>query len=179
VAVMQTMPTYTPIPHYPAMEQRVLDGQRRELMEEAQKTVTVMQHLIPILAPQPTPEPPLTPYPLGPPTQTAGAGTIVWTNACTRGKIISAQNEWYTIEGNNVTGVCVGGSYTGQPRGQISIDVYDLHTDATISGPDVYTVPATVQWVKVIDAVGERLTFEADTGALFYFDIPTRQWVNP
>jgi hypothetical protein len=42
-----------------------------------------------------------------------------------------------------------------------------------------YRTPLRAGSIQVIDAVGERLTLRADNGTLFYFDVPTRQWVMP
>ena len=42
-----------------------------------------------------------------------------------------------------------------------------------------YRTPRRVGPIRVTDAVGERLTLHADEGTLFYFDVPTRQWVTP
>jgi hypothetical protein len=183
VVVMQTMPTYTPPPHYPALEERILAEQRRLLMEEAQKTVVVMAHITPVLAPQPTPEPPLTPFP-GPPTRIAGAGVIVESPDCID-DLIGTRNKWREYIGTRIVGVCAGSAYfnqktqrpNGPPYGALLFDDYDTATKIILSGPDLYEVPGQVEWVKVVDAVGERLTLQANTGALFYFDVPTRQWV--
>jgi hypothetical protein len=178
VAVVDSMPTYTPYPHVAAVEEKVVGGQRAELIQEAQKTVIAIMHITPVREPPSTPEPLLTPYP-GPPTQVAGSGVIVWTNACTRAKKIAARNQWYAVEGNTGVAVCSGTQYYGEPQGQISVTTFNADTHAILGGPDIYTVPADVESVAVVDAVGQRLTLEADTGALFYFDVPTRQWVNP
>ena len=101
------------------------------------------------------------------------------TNLCSVNKLIGAQNEWSEVRNNQVIGVCAGTRYSGPPQGQILVQVFDKDTNVLISGPDLYTVPGQVEWVKVVDAVGERLTLQADTGALFYFDVPTRHWVHP
>lgn len=186
VAVMATMPTYTPYPHVRAVEDKVLGDQRREMMWVAQRTVTAMQHLTPILEPQPTPEPPLTPYP-GPPTRTASAGTIVYTNICGTDKLISTQNKWRENIGTRIVAVCAGSTYynpqtleqDGPPHGALLFEDFDTATNTVLSGPDLYEVPAEVASIIVVDAVGERVTLQADTGALFYFDVATRQWVNP
>jgi hypothetical protein len=50
---------------------------------------------------------------------------------------------------------------------------------AVIGGPDTYNTPTQAGAVQVIDAVGERLTLKAKDGTLFYFDVPSRQWLNP
>ncbi len=175
-AVMLTLPTMTPYGGQP--DEKTQGSQMEDLYIEAAATVVAMQHLVPILAPYPTPVPPLTPYP-GLSTRIAGAGTIIETNLCGLNKLIGARNEWSEIVSNQITGICAGTRHSGPPQGQILVQVFDAETNAIISGPDLYTAPAQVEWVKVIDAVGERVTLQADTGALFYFDVPTRQWVSP
>jgi hypothetical protein len=58
--------------------------------------------------------------------------------------------------------------------------VYTTTLDIGSFGPvQVYTTPANAGLVKVKDAVGERLTLDAPDGTRFYFDVATRQWVNP
>jgi hypothetical protein len=182
VAVVDSMPTYTPYPHAPGITEKVEGEQRTELIQVARKTVTAMMHITPAPEPPSTPEPPLTPYP-GPRTETAGAGAIVYNNFCGTDKLISARNKWREYIGTRILTVCAGRTYlnpqAGPQQGALLIEDYDKQTNTILTGPDLYTVPIEVAWVEVVDAVGERLTLEADTGALFYFDVPTRQWVNP
>ena len=45
--------------------------------------------------------------------------------------------------------------------------------------PEIYTALLQAGGLRLVDAVGERLTLRADDGTLFYFDVPTRQWVTP
>jgi hypothetical protein len=61
----------------------------------------------------------------------------------------------------------------------VLVEVADATTHAVLQGPDLYKAPGQAESIEIIDAVGERLTLRADDGTLFYFDVPTRQWVNP
>jgi hypothetical protein len=49
----------------------------------------------------------------------------------------------------------------------------------TLERAQSYPTPSKAGVVHVTDAVGERLTLEAADGTRFYFDVATRQWVNP
>jgi hypothetical protein len=75
--------------------------------------------------------------------------------------------------------VCAGVTLPPPGVAAVLVVVYDANGPGILSGPDIYQVPAAVQEVRVIDAVGERLTLRADDGTLFYFDVLTRQWVPP
>src|SRR5437588_7761732 len=62
-AVMATMPTYTPLQSAEGVAGKYQDAQRNELYQQAVLTVVAMQHLIPIMEPNPTPEPITTLWP--------------------------------------------------------------------------------------------------------------------
>lgn len=179
VAVMNTMPTYTPYPHAPGVETKVVSEQRSELMAAAEKTVISMPDWVPLITREPRSEASETPIVPGPPTRTAGAGIIVENGYCGIDKLIGTHNKWREFIGTKRIGVCAGGTYAHTQHGLLVIVESDSTTDELLSGPDLYQVPANVAWVEVTDAVGERLTLKADTGEYFYFDVPTRQWVNP
>lgn len=177
-AVMDTMPTYTPYPHVPALDDRVQSEQRGELMNAAVKTVIAMPGWVPLITPEPTTTPNLTPFP-GQPTYQAGSGFIDENSWCGIDKRIGARNKWREHIGTRIVGVCAGTTYFRPYFGIILVEDYDTATNKRLSGPDIYRVPADVLWVEVTGAVGEQVTLKADTGDYFYFDVPTRQWVNP
>jgi hypothetical protein len=93
-------------------------------------------------------------------------------------KLIISQNRWEEITGTLGILVCAGSTHY-PPRAQVLIEVDDATTHAVLQGPDLYDAPGQAESVEIIDAVGERLTLQADDGTLFYFDVPTRQWVTP
>jgi len=174
--VAHTLITATPIsglsPEKAAMEQD------RDTYQRALATTVVLLHLTPITeAIEPT-LPPRTPLP-GPPRRVAGAGLIIEDPRCgVNTKELSSRNLWRETNGPLLTGVCAGSSYFKPYHGQILFEVYDTAAGRHVEGPAIYEVPAPVQWVKVVDAVGERVILEADTGVHFAFDVPTRQWVT-
>lgn len=150
-ALATLMPTFTPYGGQP--DEKSDAEQRNELLRQAAATVVARDHLQPILEPLPTPMPPLTPWPASV-TRVAGAGIIVETNLCSLHKLIGARNEWSETIGNQVVGVCAGTSYSAPAHGQILVEVFDKTTNELLVAPSLYTVPAQVEWVKVIDAVG-------------------------
>jgi len=65
----------------------------------------------------------------------------------------------------------------GLDRGVVVIRVFDRNR--IVIEIASYETPQRRGVVKVVDAVDQRLTLRAEDGTLFYFDIPTRQWVSP
>jgi hypothetical protein len=69
---------------------------------------------------------------------------------------------------------------SGDPRqGEIIVFRRTLNYLEFIGPFDHYPTPLKLGPVTITDAVGERLTLEAADGTQFYFDVATRQWVNP
>ncbi len=174
--VEQTMITATPI--HGLSPEKAAREQQRDTDRRAEATTVVLLHITPVLQyPEPT-LPPRTPLP-GPPKRAAGAGLIVEDNRCGLDKHqLGSKNHWRETNGPLMTAVCAGTTYFMPYKAQLLVEVDNLDTRRIAEGPDMYDVPAPVLWVRVIDAVGERLILQADTGAQFAFDVPTRQWVT-
>jgi hypothetical protein len=69
---------------------------------------------------------------------------------------------------------------SGDPRqGEIIVFRCTLNFLEFIGPFDHYPTPLKAGPVTITDAVSERLTLQADDGTRFYFDVATRQWVNP
>jgi len=172
--VMLGIPTGTPDLHYPPGKNA--DKQLNDTYYKARETVIAQNP--PPLPPLTPPTPPVTPWGYATP-HLAGVGTI--DNGCGRPFYhnITRGNSWYEQGVGEDTMVCAGVTLPPPGVAAVLVVVYDANGPGILSGPDIYQVPAAVQEVRVIDAVGERLTLRADDGTLFYFDVPTRQWVPP
>lgn len=94
------------------------------------------------------------------------------------------ENQWWETIGSQWIRV-----YAGAQRGDGANDlpkpwqgmvfVSVLGLDGTML-PDggSYKTPKKVGSVKIVDAQGQRLVLKAEDGTLFYFDVPTRQFVS-
>lgn len=73
-----------------------------------------------------------------------------------------------------------GDGYMGNPLQGILIMLIASPDGLTpLARGERYNTPTLNGPVQITDAVGERLTLQADDGTTFYFDVATRQWVNP
>jgi hypothetical protein len=175
--MMQTLPTTTPI--IGLISRKAEEIQRADLRLRALQAL-YDQHLI---TPLPTSTELLAPPPNHEPTpQVAGVGVIV-DETCWGGDgdtLIRSENYWQGQWENEFIMVCAGTLSFDPPRGGILLKVYDLQARQYVVTPTTYLLssPPTKQ-LRVVDAVGARLTLRDPSGALFYFDVPTRQWVNP
>ncbi len=175
-AIARTLPTATLDVGRPL--NKALVEQQDELYRRARATALANHTPVPVLAPIDTPVPPLTPWG-GPPTQVAGAGIIIQTDYCGLYKLITTRNVWRETASNTTTMVCAGNTYISAQHAQLLVVLVNATTDIVLQDPALYDAPSQAESVEIIDAVGERLTLRADDGTLFYFDVPTRQWVNP
>ncbi len=117
----------------------------------------------------------------------AGAGTRTanvpgsFTQAPFQSSLFLSKNHWdepltdYRLE----VYAGVQGSSGDPQQGEIIVFRRSLNYLEFIPPFDFYITPSKVGPVTITDAVGERLTLQADDGTTFYFDLPTRQWVNP
>jgi hypothetical protein len=131
--------------------------------------------LEPTPASQPSPWSPVT-------KRVAGAGTIgEYGQAPTSPRAFSGQNYWYEDLTDRVIIVFAGaeGSGGNPSQGMLMIMAKSLDGLRTLERAQSYPTPSKAGVVHVTDAVGERLTLEAADGTRFYFDVATRQWVNP
>src|SRR5205085_1528877 len=136
------------------------------------------QYVIPV---EPIDTPPPTPVLPTIPPDIAGAGFLIPAGCnmepAYKGMLISAPPRWAEGFGDQMITVCAGVSKTDFQQGVVMVAQGDVRR--LIRGPDDYLTPIRAGALTIIGAVGERLTLRTDNGTLFYFDVPTRQWVNP
>ena len=85
---------------------------------------------------------------------------------------------WAGLGNNEYLFVSSGAIKSDPPQGMVR--VYTTTLDQETRGPELtYTTPRKAGLVRIINAVGQRLTLRTDIGTRFYFDVATRQWVNP
>jgi hypothetical protein len=91
------------------------------------------------------------------------------------------QNHWYERLPDRIISVYAGSEGSGGDRTQGLLMVIVRTPDETrsLERGQLYSTPSKAGAVHITDAVGERLTLEAADGTRFYFDVATRQWVNP
>ena len=71
------------------------------------------------------------------------------------------------------------GALKSEPA-QGMVRVYTTTLEQRTRGPEqTYTTPLKAGLVLIISSISQRLTLQAEDGTLFYFDVPTRQWVTP
>ncbi len=178
VAIAATLPTASPLPGWPV--DKAADIQQRDLMGRAYATANALDPTPPGYR---IPHPPTSAVPK--PTEpmwSAGAGVIYDEAGPTEfDKQVHIVNFWWETMGDERLLVCAGRtlSLTEPSQGAILIALENAATGSIIGTPQMYPTPSRQGYVRVIDAVGERLTLRAEDGALFYFDVPSRQWVSP
>ncbi|MCC7358428.1 MAG: hypothetical protein IT317_03065, partial [Anaerolineales bacterium] len=120
----------------------------------------------------PTPAPTATPGLSAWPNRVAGAGLIISDSAGLPGWPIAVTNFWVQLR----TGVRVYAGVTSA-AGQGAVAVLTESTDP--DQPELYLTPSRAGAVQVVDARGERLVLQTlDGQATFYFDVPTRRFVD-
>lgn len=176
-AVTTTLPTASPRPGWPP--DKSAGDQRNDASARALHTISAA-YGIPTV-PRDTPVPETTPYTVAVETRVAGAGILV-PLSCNSELLYKAYvisyNKWGERVGDHNILVCAGNKPMDQSQGAILV-VAVSPSAGIVGGPDVYYTPTQDGWLKIVDAVGERLTLQSNNGTLFYFDVPTRQWVNP
>ena len=131
--------------------------------------------LEPTPAPQPSPWSPVA-------KRAAGAGTIgEYGQAPTSPRAFSGQNYWYENLTDRAIIVFAGAEGAGgtSSQGLLMVMAKSLDGLQILERAQFYPTPSKAGPVTITDAVGERLTLEAADGTQFYFDVATRQWVNP
>ncbi len=132
--------------------------------------------------------PPSTPVVIAVPSQVAGSGIIYNADLVGVGVALDLPsqlgifvNEWDAeINGQYVqvlAGTKSAPAESEQAKGVVVVRISDSHYN--ILDLATYDPPLARGVVRVVDAIGERLTLQADDGTRFYFDVATRQWVNP
>jgi hypothetical protein len=181
-AIEATLPTRTLLPDWP--EDKAKDIAARDLSETAYATVQVLY------PPPPGYEPPRTPvptviYPTSIPHDTPTGNGIMRdvTNPgppCTmvvntnewRGQINGQQGEYYTE-------ACAGSDKQYRDLGAIVVQVGTHDPDQPVDVKYYRTTVHTGQ-LRIIEESNHTLTLQAESDhSLLYFDLITRQWVNP
>lgn len=129
-------------------------------------------NLLPTLPPMLTPGSTETPNYTLSDHQFAGDGMIVFESSLgIQNYPIVVYDFWVDIPRGNK--VFAGGTTTNQ--GAITVEP----NNAPIDQPEVYLTPRQSGRVKIVDAQGQRLVLQTlDGNDVFYFDIPTRQFVD-
>ena len=130
-----------------------------------------------------TPAVTATPLPMLPPAfRSAGGGTLLEYGLTTDPPIPDPiTNQWY--EPIDVGELSKGQLrvFTGAEQGDAAQGLLIVATYGPYQTPTLqrYQSPQRDGTIRIVNAVGERLTLRADNGAVFYFDVPSRQWVTP
>jgi hypothetical protein len=130
--------------------------------------------------PYPTPIPLSLPlWPPGTRQTPLGAGIIYDGQPPMGSWGFKLKSSWAELLEDRVVYVDTGGDgYMGDPtQGLVVVHVITLIRQPTEW--NLYQTPTKAGPVTITDAVGERLTLEAPDGTRFYFEVATRQWVNP
>jgi hypothetical protein len=117
--------------------------------------------------PTPRPGPSPTPLPIGRP---AAAGIISEGKASGPWRGIIVGDIWYQTEGAK-RAVVAGARRTDPDQGIVI--VADANGDS-----GVYETPTRSGSLRIVDVNGERLELSSNDGAIFLFDVPTRQFVT-
>jgi hypothetical protein len=90
---------------------------------------------------------------------------------------------WYAETGDTRL-IAYAGALRDNPGTQVSasqgvvIIVVQTTQGAGLPGSGTYTSPGKTGPLRIVDANGERLVLESESGATLYFDVPTRQFVS-
>ncbi len=136
--------------------------------------------------PQPPPGPspvPATSAPASVARRPAGAGNIV-TDFVPPFPPMSyvITSLWYEDAGDQRIFVYAGalrdnpGETSSASQGVVIVVVQTLDGGA-LPGGGTYLAPGKTGPLHIVDANGERLALQSDSGARYYFDVPTRQFV--
>lgn len=129
-----------------------------------------------------------TPTPVSTPTfpkgERAAGGGIIDNTIHVPGPpcdAVGPTNLWTkNVDGTRIR-VCAGQlrNYRMVPGpGAILVEIWPAH-QAQPDPPAEYQVPLQAGRVRIVDVDGDVLTLQAGSGALFYFDLATRQWGTP
>jgi hypothetical protein len=132
--------------------------------------------------PLPTVTPDFTPsWPPDVPYRAAGAGFILTgVQLGMSSGDFKDTNLWVERLPDRNIGVFAGGDgYIGDPTQGLLVIIIKSPDRVPIGPVETYRTPTKAGPVTITDAVGERLTLQAEDGTTFYFDVATRQWVNP
>jgi hypothetical protein len=114
------------------------------------------------------------------PRVAAGAGWIVWgAPPPFPASQYFVMNQWYEIIGQKSILVYAGAARNPDSWQDVSqgIVIVVIEDAGTTTG-STHKTPTQSGPVHVTDAVGERLILQSDSGVTYYFDVPSRQFVD-
>lgn len=96
-------------------------------------------------------------------------------------KPIHIANEWWKVTGDRSLIVLAGSEAKrfDPEQGKLVIITVEHKTQKLLINYPTYLTPGRHGYIRVTDAVGERLTLKAQDGTFYYFDLPTLSWANP
>ena len=152
-------------------------AKRAALQQEAQAVATAQaaprpakNAAKPVTAPTPQPAALRAHMPRVP----AGAGFLVETQlAPFPSSVFAAENAWFERNGDEVVVVYAGVDTQDPAQGRVRVHV----TSPAGETGGSYATPTKSGSVRITAAVGERLTLTSRSGAVFYFDVPTRTFI--
>lgn len=115
--------------------------------------------------------------------RTAGAGTIIWNFPApfpAVGYQITA-NKWVEVSEATIIEVFAGARRNVNDWQDVSqglVIVFEETPQGSIISGNEYETPTKSGPVQITDAQGERLILQTRDGVMFYFDVPSRQFVD-
>ena len=191
------LPSPSPLPTPTELPGPMLEATKEADLLQQQQTRDAAR-----LTPQPTgtlvvdwTPPPATPRPTAygpvPDTTPAGAGGIVAIRGPFQSSMFLGENAWYMdTEGGRTRLVVYAGAVPENAtltdpvrQGAVIVQVerlslQDGRTVAEMLESHLYLTPQQAGPVRVIGAAGEQLELQSTTGVIFYFDVPSRQFVS-
>src|SRR5579859_3283678 len=105
----------------------------------------------------------------------AGAGTILEDGQSSSLLAFGHfQNQWFEQRDTQTIRVYAGADAHDDQQGLL---VVTIHSPGQQPQEQVFLTPQRAGWIRVVDAVGERLTLQAQNTSLLYFDLPIHQWI--
>jgi hypothetical protein len=176
--------TPTPRPYRPRPTWETTDPELQEKYRIREATRVAVLTNVPQYTPVPFSVLALTPVDYGPPippptnmVYPAGDGMIVEVvGGGPAASQFSLENLWKRDVGDQHIRVYFGTEKYDGTQGLAVVETYAAGQGPTWS---VYRTPMLAGEIRVIGAVGERLTVQAEDGTIFDFDVPTRAWIFP
>lgn len=115
----------------------------------------------------------------------AGAGTIVEYRSPRVPSYYISENYWYAEIGGKLIVVSpvvrradIDGAELPRPwQGEVWVSVTTPDESKEFEG-GIFPIPVKSGRIRIVDARGQRLAMQAENGMVFYFDVPTRQFVS-
>lgn len=119
------------------------------------------------------------------PRRKAGIGTIVEYRSSRVPSHYISENFWYAEIGGKLIVVSpvarradIDGTELPRPwQAEVWVRISTPDESKDFEG-GIFPIPVKSGRIKVVDARGQRLVMQAENGMVFYFDVPTRQFVT-